>query len=96
MSIEHNSPIAVHPGEVLQEELEARGITQTALAQHLDVHQSKINEICKGRRGISPEMSVQLSRALGTTPAFWMNLQSNWELSQVDIDDFKDIDEIAA
>lgn len=96
MSLKHDISIAVHPGEVLQEELEARGVSQTALAEHLGVHQSKINEICKGRRGLSPEMSVQLSKAFGTSPSFWMNLQSQWELSQVDEDEYSDIGEIAA
>lgn len=96
MAIKKDFAIAIHPGEVLQDEIEARGISQTALAQHLGVHQSKINEICKGRRGISPEMAVQLSRAFGNSPGFWLNLQTNWELSQVDQTLFEEIEELAA
>jgi antitoxin HigA-1 len=42
-----------------------------------------INEICRQKRGISAEMAVKLSCALGASPDFWMNLQKNWELSQV-------------
>jgi antitoxin HigA-1 len=42
-----------------------------------------INEVCRGRRGISAEMAIKLSRALGASPDFWLNLQKNWELSQV-------------
>lgn len=76
--------IAVHPGAVLIDELEERGITQTALAQHICVLSKTVNEICRGKRGISAEMAVKLSLALGASPEFWMNLQKNWELSQVD------------
>lgn len=77
MSLKHDFYIEVLPGEVLADELNARGLSQTAFAEHLGIHQSKIIEICKGRRGISPDMAVQISRALGVSPSFWMNLQSN-------------------
>ena len=75
--------IAVHPGKVLADELEERGITQSSLATHIQVLAKTINEICRGKRGISAEMAVKLSLALGASPEFWLNLQKNWELSQV-------------
>ena len=75
--------IDVHPGLVLKDELEERGITQSALARHLNVLPRTINEICRGKRGLSAEMAVKLSMALGASPQFWLNLQKNWELSQV-------------
>lgn len=75
--------IAIHPGEVLLDELSERDITQTALANHIGVLSKTINEICRKKRGISAEMAVKLSLALGSSPQFWMNLQVNWELSQV-------------
>ena len=75
--------IAIHPGKVLADELSERGVTQSALATHLGVLSKTINEICRGKRGISAEMAVKLSMALGASPAFWLNLQKNWELSQV-------------
>jgi addiction module HigA family antidote len=75
--------IAVHPGAVLLDELEERSISQTALAEHIGVLPKTINEICRRRRGISAEMAIKLSHALGASPEFWMNLQANWELSQV-------------
>ncbi len=75
--------ISVHPGKVLLDELAERGITQTALASNIEVLSKTINEICRGKRGISAEMAVKLSIALGASPQFWMNLQMNWELSQV-------------
>ena len=77
-------PIAVHPGEILQEMLEERGLTQVYLARHLDTDVARINEICRGRRGISARMAVMLGRAFGTSASLWLNLQNNWELSQVD------------
>ena len=72
----------VHPGEVLKDELEEMGLSQSALAEHIDVLPKTINEICRGKRGISAEMAVKLSRALGASPQFWLNLQNNWELCQ--------------
>ena len=74
---------SVHPGLVLQDELEEIGITQTALAEHIGVLPKTINEICRGKRGISAEMAWKLSHALGASPNFWLNLQNNWELSQL-------------
>ena len=77
-------PIAVHPGDILREMLEERGVTQTRLARHLKTDVARVNEICRRRRGISAQMAVMLSRALGTSAGLWLNLQKNWELSQVD------------
>jgi len=75
--------ISVHPGAVLLDELAERGITQSLLATHIGVLSKTVNEICRGKRGISAEMAVKLSLALGASPQFWLNLQKNWELSQV-------------
>ena len=77
-------PIAVHPGEVLREVIDERGITQVRLAGHLGIDVARISEICRGRRGVSAQMAVLLGKALGTSAELWMNLQKNWELSQVD------------
>ena len=90
----HLTPI--HPGEVLQDELEELGLTQSAISNHIGVLPKTINEICRGKRGISAEMAVKLSRALGASPQFWLNLQNSWELSQLGEDVFSDIDPIAA
>ena len=86
----------VHPGEVLQDELEEIGLTQTALAKHIGVLPKTVNEICRGKRGISAEMALKLSKALGGSPQFWLNLQHNWELSQLDESIFESIEPIAA
>lgn len=94
MSRIHFTP--VHPGEVLQDEIEEIGLTQTALANHIGVLPKTVNEICRGKRGISAEMAMKLSKALGGSPQFWLNLQNNWELSRMDETDFEDIELIAA
>lgn len=74
---------AVHPGAVLRDELEEVDMTQSAFAEHIGVLPKTINEICRGKRGISADMALKLSQALGATPYFWLNLQNNWELSQI-------------
>ncbi len=94
MNQTHITP--VHPGEVLKDELEEIGLTQTALASHIGVLPKTINEICRGKRGISAEMAVKLSKALGGSPQFWLNLQNNWELSQLNYSNFKNIHQVAA
>lgn len=87
---------AVHAGLVLQDELEEIGLTQSALAAHIGVLPKTINEICRGKRGISAEMAWKLSQALGASPNFWLSLQNNWELSQVRSANFRNVEKIAA
>jgi addiction module HigA family antidote len=86
----------VHPGEVLKDELDELGISQSALAGHIGVLPKTINEICRGKRGISAEMAWKLSRSLGASPNFWMNLQDNWELAEVSQERFIKIFKITA
>ncbi len=94
MTESHYTP--VHPGEVLLDELEEIGMTQSALAKHIGVLPKTINEICRKKRGISAEMAMKLSKALGGSPQFWLNLQNNWEISQVDASVFEGIEPVAA
>lgn len=86
----------VHPGKVLTDELEEIGLSQSALATHIRVLPKTVNEICRGKRGISAEMAMKLSKALGASPQFWLNLQNNWELSQLNLSKFETIDRITA
>jgi addiction module HigA family antidote len=86
----------IHPGLVLQDELEELGVSQSALAAHIGVLPKTINEICNGKRGISAAMAWKLSRSIGASPQFWMNLQNNWELSQVSKIEFSKLEKIAA
>jgi len=86
----------VHPGDVLKDELEEIELTQTALSRHVGVLPKTINEICRGKRGISADMAMKLSKALGGSPQFWLDLQNSRELSQLDVGRFEDIQPIAA
>lgn len=71
-----------HPGSILLNEyLEPLKITQVTFAKHIGVPIQRINEIIKGKRGISPDTAWLFSQALNTTPEFWLNLQSNYDLS---------------
>lgn len=70
-----------HPGEMLREEfLVPLGMTQTELARRIGVSYPRVNEIVNGKRGITPDTALRLSRLLGTTPEFWLNGQRNWDL----------------
>jgi antitoxin HigA-1 len=74
--------VTTHPGVVLKEEfLELAGITQVAFAMHIGVPLQRVNEIIRGKRGITPETAWLFSQALGTTPQFWMNLQNAYDLT---------------
>ena len=74
--------IPPHPGEILLEEfLVPMDLTQAALAKHLDIPTQRVNEIIKGKRGVSPETAWLLSQAFGTSPEFWLNLQNNFDLA---------------
>lgn len=75
----HRTP--THPGEVLLEEfLRPLAITQVALASHLGVSVQRVNELTRGKRGVTPETAWMLAGAFGTTPEFWVNLQSAHDL----------------
>ena len=70
-----------HPGEMLLEEfLKPLGMTQTELADRIHVSFPRINEIVNGRRGVTPDTALRLSKLFGTTPEFWLNGQRNWDL----------------
>ncbi len=74
--------VPTHPGETLLEEfLSPLGITQVQLAQHIGVPVQRVNEIVRGKRGVTPQTAWLLGQALGTTPQFWVNLQSNYDLA---------------
>jgi addiction module HigA family antidote len=77
------SRIPTHPGEILSEEfLKPLGVTQVALAGHLEVPVQRINELVRGKRGVSPETAWLLAGAFGTTPEFWLALQINHDLAR--------------
>ena len=71
----------IHPGEILREEfLIPIGMTAHALAMELKVPAPRINDIVRERRSVTPETALRLARYFGTTPQFWLNLQTSYEL----------------
>ncbi|WP_278263155.1 HigA family addiction module antitoxin [Nocardia sp. AG03] len=69
------------PGEVLAEEfMEPLGISQNALARALGVPPRRINQIVHGQRAVTPRTALLLAKYLGTTPEFWINLQTHFDL----------------
>ena len=76
--------IATHPGMILQEEfLRPRRLAQTGLARALHIPLNRVNELVRGKRGITPESALLLGDFFGNSPEFWMNLQSAHDLSRV-------------
>lgn len=77
-------PVAApHPGEYLIDDfLIPRGISQKDFASHIGVAPIVINDICKGRRGLTPKLAMMIAKALGTELQFWLNAQIAWEYSR--------------
>lgn len=74
--------VPTHPGEILlQEFLVPMELSQVKFAAHIGVPVQRVNEIVRGRRGVSPESAWLLAQALGTTPEFWVNLQTAHDLA---------------
>lgn len=70
-----------HPGEILLEEfLVPYGMTQVELAERIGVSYPRVNEIVRGKRGITPDTALRLARLFGTTPDLWLNGQLAWDL----------------
>ncbi len=75
--------ISTHPGTILLKEfLEPLGQSQKALAEHLGVPMQRINEVVRGKRGVTPETAWLLGEAFKTSPEFWLNLQATYDLSR--------------
>jgi antitoxin HigA-1 len=74
--------VATHPGVVLLKEfIEPLGLSQKAVAAHIGIPVQRINEVIRGKRGVSPDTAWLLSQAFKTSPEFWLNLQATHDLS---------------
>lgn len=74
-----------HPGEILLEEfLEPSGVTQAAFAAKVGWTKARLNELIKGKRGITADAALDLAETLGTSARLWMNLQSTFDLAQAE------------
>ena len=76
----------IHPGEMLLEEfLRPRGMSQRQFAEKLDWTKAKLNELVRGKRGVTADSALDLAEALGTSPELWMNLQMTWDLRKAEV-----------
>jgi addiction module HigA family antidote len=81
----NNKMRAIHPGEILREEfLVPLGMSANALAMALRVPAPRVNDIVRERRAITPDTALRLARYFDTTPEFWLNLQSTYDLKQAE------------
>jgi addiction module HigA family antidote len=77
----HGPP--THPGTMLLEEfLKPLGMTQVALVERIGVSFPRVNEIVRGKRGVTPDTALRLERLFGMEAQFWLNLQLAWDLYQ--------------
>ena len=73
----------VHPGEILKHDfMEPFGLSTNGLAKAIAVTPARINEIVRGRRGITAETALRLARYFGTSEGFWMGLQADYDLEE--------------
>jgi addiction module HigA family antidote len=72
-----------HPGEILLEEfLEPLGMSQAAFAEKIGWTKARVNELVRGKRGVTAEAALDLADVLGTSPKLWMNLQTTYDLDR--------------
>jgi antitoxin HigA-1 len=89
MAIMRTRPLAgptPHPGEVLKDELEARGISAHALSIALRLPASRISQILNGRRAITPETALRLARYFGSSAGIWLRLQVAYDLHRAEVE----------
>lgn len=70
----------IHPGEILKDEIDALGLSLSAFAAALHIGKARIAEIVAGKRAISADTALRLSRYLGTSPDFWLRVQADYDL----------------
>ena len=75
-----NKMRAIHPGEILKGELEELNLSANAFSKALDVPANRITAILSEQRGISADTALRLARFFGTSPDFWMSLQSSYDV----------------
>lgn len=71
---------AVHPGEVLKDELDGLGVTPTGFARQIDVPPNRVSQIIAGKRAVTGDTALRFGHWFGTDPQFWLNLQSAYEI----------------
>lgn len=75
---------AVHPGQVLKDELEELGVTPTELSRQIEVPPNRVSQIIAGKRSITGDTALRFGHWFGMDPQFWLNLQAQFDLAQAD------------
>jgi addiction module HigA family antidote len=84
-----------HPSEFLRELMDEYRISAYRLAKDNFIPQSRVGEILKGKRGITPDTALRLARYFGTTPQYWLNLQTSYDLGHCHADHLDEINSVA-
>jgi HTH-type transcriptional regulator/antitoxin HigA len=78
---EIRTDVLLHPGEVLEMELKARGLVKSAFAMDIKMYPSHMSDILKGKRNITEEIALKIEKVLGISAEFWMRLQVEYNIS---------------
>ena len=74
----------VHPGEILRDELDEYGVSQTAFARQINVPPNRISQIIAGKRAITGDSALRFAHWFGVEPQFWLNLQTQFDLADAE------------
>jgi antitoxin HigA-1 len=85
---------AIHPGEILADELEERQVSASELARQINVPANRISQLLRGNRSITGDTALRLGHWLGMNPQFWMNLQSQYDLALAQATSGPDIEKL--
>ena len=75
---------AVHPGEILKDELEVRGVSPASFARQIDVPPNRISQIMAGKRAVTGDSALRFGHWFSTDPQIWLNLQAQHDLAVAD------------
>ena len=82
---------AVHPGEILKDELAELGVTPTEFARRIDVPPNRVSQIINGKRSVTGDTALRFGHWFGVEPAFWLNLQAHFELARAEEESGDDV-----
>ena len=75
---------AVHPGEILKDELDELGVSQSTFAREIDVPPNRISQIIAGKRSVTSDTALRFGHWFGVDPQFWLNLQTQFDLAEAE------------
>ena len=76
---------AVHPGEILKDELDELGVSRTTFARQIDVPPNRISQIIAGKRSVTSDTALRFGHWFGVDPQFWLNLQTQFDLAEAEL-----------